>query len=217
MEAKYTVNKTKCTPYMVTIDFSWPLILTVISVFNKSDIRRYLEDTFEACFRTVHIKTHINICTAHILHAVSRKLDAERVGKEPKIFIKHIVAALILEFNITSFTNAVYHIFLVFCSKYRGIDVENSLAFLHAYIQHNSNSDQQASVVSASTSNTLEGEELFNEASLRTSSPFVLHFNESITRAQKQCALNTYTKQKINIKIYINIKINININITINI
>ena len=110
MEAKDRITKSKRTTAGITIDFSWPMINSVISVFNKTDIHQYLLKTYNACFDTVNIPTRVNICSAHLLHTESRKLRSDDVSRETRILILNLIGTYILETNINAFKNSLHNV-----------------------------------------------------------------------------------------------------------
>ena len=75
-------------PYAVITDFSYAMIYAVLFAYNKMSIVAYLRTCYTIlegkCMRaTIRFTTFINICCAHMIKAVSKRLV--RVEKEKKI------------------------------------------------------------------------------------------------------------------------------------
>ena len=99
---KKVLNK-QTTVSHVEIDFSWPMLYSVCHSFNIYTLDLYLKDCWgkisqdEIGTHPINTVIHI-ICSAHIMHRFSYKIDRElcnKPKKETKRFIMFVMARLI--------------------------------------------------------------------------------------------------------------------------
>jgi len=95
--------------HRVETDYSWALIQSVLSSFNKQDIHTYVKDSYNlvtgndtmADFRKL---TVLHLCSAHLIKAVHGAIGRRTKDKGLKEFATHCVAQLI---NTTSLKTAI--------------------------------------------------------------------------------------------------------------
>ena len=94
---QYTVKKVlnrEFTPAHIEVDFSWAMFHSACQSFNHENLENYLKSCWQITNTSLQIseskiqpKTVILICTAHIMHRFSYKLDRTmRAQKTPRRF-----------------------------------------------------------------------------------------------------------------------------------
>ena len=63
----------------VTVDFSWAFLHASVEAFNKTDLKTYLQRSFEVATKSKLMSdfsffTVVHICAAHLIKSVSKNL-----------------------------------------------------------------------------------------------------------------------------------------------
>ena len=126
---------THMTPRRVEIDFSWPLLHSVLAAFNSHDIKTYLDWCYdivheEVSFSLIKTKMFPHICSAHMIKTFIRSISAFNLQKPVrKLFLRSVGHLM----NLTTMDSLRSH-FLTMCNVFgaptEGINMKRSLAHL---------------------------------------------------------------------------------------
>ena len=121
-------------PSFIVTDFSWPLIHSVIDIFNKRSIMDYLNWSFDMIFKSpddpnlwslMPVKPYL--CAAHFLKGISKKMQAVNVDKSQQKVFMFIFSLLQNCTNIQDFISILKLAYIIYLSPSSTQDVNNSL------------------------------------------------------------------------------------------
>ena len=118
-DANKILNK-QFNPAHIEIDFSWAMLHSTCRSFNQISLEEYLTSCWKMNatnnFPTIYSKTIIHLCSAHIMHRFSFKLDRiMKIPKETKRIILFVMARII---DCESFEeiNQIFVALIISCS-----------------------------------------------------------------------------------------------------
>ena len=119
------------------VDFSWPMLHSVCRSFNIQTFDMYLKDCWEKISQDeigIHpINTEIHICSAHIMHRFSYKIERKlcnKPKKETKLFIIFLMARLISCTTLDELDQLFTSLCMLCFSSVRNKEIENYISKL---------------------------------------------------------------------------------------
>ena len=100
------IYRSNIVPRRVEIHFSWPILNAVLGAFNSEDCRAYLQRVWQIITcpeKSYEGFTYPHLCSAHIIHQMSRNLKKINVPKFMRETITFFFALLV---NKTSLREA---------------------------------------------------------------------------------------------------------------
>ena len=119
LSAKLVINR-DLQINKVEMDYSWAMIHSTCSAFNKFTILNYLQN----CWRFVNngedlnVTTVLHLCSAHVMHRISYNLDKKfKIDKQIKRIILHVFGRILNSNNIHEIDHLFELLCYVLCSK----------------------------------------------------------------------------------------------------
>ena len=173
-------------PNHVEIDFCWAMIYSICQSFNHENLEGYLNACWEMnqCSSSViYSKTVIHICSAHIMHRFSHKLNYTlRASKETKRRILFVMARLINSVSFKEIDSLFFALCVSVLPKLYS-EVQQNISILEMAINY----DEEQVDMEIEYLAELD-EELPNELGYRltynTKSPYGRHFQNILTTSQ---------------------------------
>jgi hypothetical protein len=203
-EASMRLGCRSVSPIRVEVDFSWPLINSVLLVFNSENMIKYLQKCWNILSNSTYIhdtsgSTVVHICAFHMMGIMKQKFGNIKADKKLKEFGKFCFALLQNSASVDEGTEIPRSICQVLKSDVRCKTVENSLSFIKTRIgllpekPTDDDEDQPQYPLLHDVSNM----PMLTESTIRKSSPFELHFMKA-----KEKALSELTEEGIENEYY---------------
>ena len=194
-------------PPIIVSDFSWAIINSILSVFNKITIRTYLNWCYGVIFENqketknvlIHINTRVYLCSTHFLKTIVKKVKKMNLEINVKNLFIFCFSMLQNSITIKQFNNYLLNIFNIFNNPKNDETLLYSLETMRREIKNrnldtldfsnftddmkteknNNNSDNDYDVIYSETAE-----------SLKKISPFTAYFEKMTCTLRKKCLDN---------------------------
>jgi hypothetical protein len=138
-------SSTKFFPEFIVTDFSWALIMSSLSVFNKCTLSNYLNICYEHIVtKTINIdsffRVKIYLCSTHFLKSIIKKAKAVKINKNPLIS-QRVLKAFIYSFSLLQncmtldeFETILFNFYILFNFQRKSIAFFNSFNSLKKFV-----------------------------------------------------------------------------------
>lgn len=198
-EASIRLGSRSVRPVRIEVDFSWPLINSILLVFNAENMVKYLQKCWNTLYKTDANKdnsdyTVVHICAFHMMGIIKQKLSNIDADKKLKEFGKFCFALLQNSDCLDEATEIYASICKVMSSKVCCESVQISLTSIKnkiAVLPDKLTVEDQELPPSA-MSHDEPDLSILTESSIKKSSPFEMHFKKT-----KNLALSEITEEGI--------------------
>ena len=199
----YELTKRILRPQLVSCDFSWPIITGALRQYNDNqDVVDYIKAAYEYQTKKVDIKkkTLVHLCSAHIMHQVSRQIEPKSKEKQ---FTLGSMSLLLRSQSYEHQKEICTIIGTVLGSEWKTNDVERSLALYQQMVRETPCTENQEK--SSFNKYIVEGNENDSDKStkntIRDQSPYykdiVEIFNSIDKNKYKTSDPNPYCNRKL--------------------
>ena len=122
----------------VEMDYSWAILHSACTVFNKSSLVDYLENCWHFIVNKgeLHLKPVLHICSAHVMHRFSYQISKKfKVDKKVKSLILYVLGSMISCIEISKLDALFNSLCYVLASEYIIPSVSEHLIALESLIQ----------------------------------------------------------------------------------
>lgn len=192
-------------PVRIEVDFSWPLINSILLVFGSENMVKYLHNCWKS-LRDKDINDHqtvVHICSFHMLGIIKQKLSTIHADKKLKEFGKFCFALLQNSASLEEATQIYALICKVLSSKVYCGSVESSLTSLKNRIAvlPDKLMEEADDFLQSDRCSEEEALPLLTESTIRKSSPFESHFkqtkNSALSELTEEGSENVYWSEEI--------------------
>ena len=125
----------------IEVDFSWAFLHASVEVFNKVDLKTYLQRSFDVCTKVKEVSSYsfftiVHMCSAHVIKAIANNLSkatSKRVIKNKFLFC---FARLQNSTDLYSAKKFFFHIVVVFTSEFESKNFFESLTQINNQIKN---------------------------------------------------------------------------------
>jgi len=133
LETNITSNKQfSFAPIFVT-DFSWAIINSILDVFNRCNIMQYIKNCFDLlhdCENSFKMPTQIQLCAAHFLKLVVKKIKKLKISEHTKKVGIYCFTLLQNAVELEDFERLLVNIFNLLNQKLYSQSCVESIGFL---------------------------------------------------------------------------------------
>ncbi|KAJ8027019.1 hypothetical protein HOLleu_32031 [Holothuria leucospilota] len=163
------------SPRRIEIDNSWVMLTSVLQAFNQEDVRAYLRGCWQilACGTRAPRKTYPHMCSAHIIHQMSRTLSKLKLTKRLSQMTLYAFALLIEATSLQEGTEIFQHVCCLLGTPTITDDVEKSTRVLTKLMEQES---QLKSEIDKDHTISEMDNTGFKQGTIKETSPFFQHF-----------------------------------------
>ena len=175
----------------VEVDFSWAFLHASVEAFNKTDLKTYLQRSFEVTTKSKLMSdfsffTVVHICAAHLIKSVCTNVSKFSKPKIIKNKFMFCFARLLNSYDLDSARDFLYNIIVIFMSEFETDLFKNSLKVIDINIQ---NPDYDLSLQTDINSDINNNDKFNNfntnfQEGLINGSPYYLYFNKVFIEAE---------------------------------
>lgn len=173
---------------IVVTDWSWALINSVMSAWNKTDITQYLNETFDVLQHKKKIRSDLVIlitCCAHFLKRVAKNVDKKfNITEDMRTFVLNCVSMMILCRTMDE-VNEIYSIFMRILLTKEKFVAERNLKLIGEFYSH-SDSDLVEQLGQKAEQTDLECLIDEKEGPIFKQSPYYSYYDERFTAIDQE-------------------------------